>query len=339
MRAVYDAPRTSQGAHQRGVVIFVEEGMRSAGIDVEPIPRAVAPTPEELRGAVAAGGGPLLFPGLAGEWPAGREWTPGTLRERYGEREVTALLALPNSGVLFPKDQRDYERRLSFGEFVDAMLTAPPTSPCYLAYQRAAEIFDPADYDFGKLLPDDGYGTDTRVWIGSAGTRSMLHSDLKDNLFCQIWGEKSVTLLPWRDTKAAYPFPDNLVNSRVDLAEPDLAAFPRLRRVTFYNSVVRPGDVLFIPRGCWHDIRARTPSISINHWFGPPQSLREYLRLLMSLGSEYWWAAARDFTRHGVLKRKEKTFFFFSPPSTGKRLYDALRWGNFSRDNDPHGSG
>ncbi len=245
---------------------------------------------------------------------------------------------LPGSGVLFPQDQRHYEQELRFGEFVERMESAGPSAPCYLAYQRAHEIFDPADCDFASLLPSDGHPTDTRVWIGSAGTRSMLHSDLKDNFFCQLWGEKSVTLLAWRDSRAAYPFPDNLVNSQVDLADLDVRRFPRLRRAVLHSVRMRPGDLLYIPRGWWHDIRAHTASVSVNHWFGRPLGTAQYLGLLGILGPQYWKATARDFVGHGLLRRTESTRFFFSPPSTGKRLYDALRSGGFSRGNDPSAS-
>ncbi len=150
-----------------------------------------------------------------------------------------------------------------------------------------------------------------------------------------MFGEKHVVLVPWEHSLAAYPFPDNIVNSRVDLADLDLDRFPRLRSAVLLASTVQPGDVLFIPRGCWHDLRSRTPSISLNHWFGPPMQARDYLMLLARLGPRCWAETARDFVRHGVLGRQERTLFFFSPPSTGRRLYDAIRWGDFSRENDP----
>jgi lysine-specific demethylase 8 len=313
----------------------LELALRQAGLDVRPIPRAGEATPPRLRQVIAEGAGPVLFPGLADGWPARTAWSPANLVRTHGARRVTALVDLPASGVLFPEDQHAYERSLDFGQFVDRMLAASPDAPCYLAYRRAEEIFPAGDYDFAGLLGGSQDGCDTRVWIGSAGTRSMLHSDLKDNLFCQVWGQKHVVLLPWEQSSAAYPFPDNLVNSRVDLADLDLNRFPRLRRATLYAGTVHPGDVLYMPRGCWHDVRAGTASISINHWFGPPLSFTDYAGLLLRLGPRYWAATAQDFVRHGVMRRRERTRFFFSPPSTGKRLYDFLRWGDFSRDNDP----
>jgi lysine-specific demethylase 8 len=313
----------------------LELALCRAGLDVRPIPRAADSTPHGLRRAIAERTGPMLFSGLADGWRARTAWTPAELSRTHGATAVTALMDLPASGVLFPEEQHTYERTLDFAEFVDRMVSASTDAPCYLAYRRADEIFSPADYDFAGLVGGSPETTDTRVWIGSAGTRSMLHSDLKDNLFCQIWGMKQLVLLPWEQARAAYPFPDNLVNSRLDLANLDLDRFPHLRRATLYAGTIEPGEILFMPRGCWHDIRSRTPSISINHWFGPPLTFADYAALLMRLGPGYWLPTVRDFVRHGLMRRQERTRFFFSPPSTGKRLYDLLRWGDFSRDNDP----
>jgi lysine-specific demethylase 8 len=313
----------------------VARSLRRLGLDVRPLPEAGESTPAALQAAVRRHDRAVLFRGLADGWPACTAWAPSLLARNHGDKQVTALMGLPSTGVLFPQEQKRYERTLAFGEFLSSMLSASTEAPCYLAYKRAQEIFPPEDYEFAGLLGELNADADTRVWIGSAGTRSMLHSDLKDNLFCQVWGEKDVVLIPWQDSPAAYPFPDNIVNSQLDLAELDLERFPRLRETVLYASTVRPGDVLFMPRGWWHDIRARTPSVSVNHWFGQPLELRDYAGLLLKLGPRCWFATARDFVHSGLLGKREASTFFFSPPSTGKRLFDALRWGNFSRDNDP----
>jgi Cupin-like domain len=309
--------------------------LRAIGLSVAPIPEGVPPTASKVREAIAKRRGPLLFRGIVNHWPAISAWTPENLVQRQGQKAVTALMDLPARGTLFPNEQQSYERTLPLSAFVERMLTTAPEAPCYLAYTRVDELFPATDYDFSELTGGARDGTDTRAWIGSAGTRSMLHSDLKDNFFSQIWGEKHVVLLPWEHSRAAYPFPNNIVNSRIDLAELDLARFPRLKDVTLYAGTVRPGDMVFIPRGCWHDMRSRTPSVSLNHWFGPPLTIRDYMALVLRLGPRFWVATARDFVLDGVLRRPGRTNFFFSPPSTGKRLYDRLRWGDFSRENDP----
>lgn len=329
-------PGDSSSVGHQNLLTDPGAALLGAGANVCAVPVAGCQTSAELSGAIRQQRLPMLFNGLIREWQAYYECQPDRLRATYGDREVAALMDLPAKGVLYPKDQKLYERTLLLAEFIDAMVGASPASPCYLAYKRTADLLDATTFDFGALLGLAGsQGSDTRLWMGSAGTRSMLHSDLKDNLFCQVWGKKIVTLLPWQDSIAAYPFKDNLVNSQVDLANPDVARFPRLRNVTWYSSVVHPGDVIYIPRGCWHDIRSLTPSVSVNHWFGPARSAAEYLTLLARLGPRYWWRTALDFVAHGILRRSEETRFFFSPPSTGKRLYDSILAGNFSSDNDP----
>ncbi|MTD55589.1 cupin-like domain-containing protein [Amycolatopsis pithecellobii] len=295
-----------------------------AGVNVRPLPRA-EPTTEDLRAVTTRRREPTLFPGLVADWPATAAWTPDRLISDYGERLVTALMDLPADGVLFPREQQYYERTLPFGDFVRKMLVATSAAPCYLAYTPAKELFPAEDYDFDSLIEPDQYEAGTYIWIGSTGTRALLHSDPRDNLFCQIYGEKSIVLLSWDETSAAYPFPDNIANSRIDLANLDIKKFPRLRHATLYSGVLRPGDSVYLPRGCWHDIRSHAPSVSLNHWFGPRMASQEYLKQLVLLGPRYWAATLNSFIVNGVLGKREGTFFFFSPPSTGKRLFNLLK--------------
>lgn len=299
------------------------EDLSAAGLDVRELPRVNNATPDALRTAIGARTA-AVFSGLIDEWPARSLWTPEKIVSMYGEKMVTALLDLPRDGVLFPQEQENYERRISMRDFVAKMSVAGPECPCYLAYEPAEEIFPTQDHDFDSLVPPDGYAGDTRIWVGSAGTRACLHSDPRDNLFCQIHGEKTVIIISAEDTRMAYPFRDNIANSRIDLECLDLDRFPKLRDTTLYACTVRPGDVVYLPRGCWHDVRSRTTSISLNHWFGPRVTFQEYARTVVSLGPEYWPATARDFVVNGLFGRSEKTLFFFSPPSTGKRLYQML---------------
>ncbi|WP_230466151.1 hypothetical protein [[Actinomadura] parvosata] len=85
--------------------------LREAGLDVRPLPRHHHPTPAAVRQAVAGRSGPMLFPGLADSWPARTRWTPENLVRSYGGRQVTALMDLPSSGVLFPRTRRTTSAR------------------------------------------------------------------------------------------------------------------------------------------------------------------------------------------------------------------------------------
>jgi hypothetical protein len=301
----------------------------------QPAPRLDRPDRAALD-RLFAGDQPALITGAIAAWPALARWTPTQFAAAFGDREVEALVDLPAHGVLYPRDQATYARTMRFAELATRM-TAADGLPCYLAYSHLPAVLDErrADFDFSALTGDDGATSDTRLWIGSAGTRSMLHSDLKHNLFVQVWGRKVVFLVPFADSRAVYPCFDNIVNSAVDPDALDLARFPRFRHARVYAAVVEPGDVVFIPRGCWHHFRSLAPSISLNHWWGTALTHRDYLRLLVGLGPRHWAATARDFVLHGVLGRTYARRFFFSPPSTGRRLYDLLTARDFSKDNDP----
>lgn len=310
--------------------------LRSAGAEVRPIP-TVEGVAADVSRVARQHRYPILLKGLLTDWEGLAAWSFEGIETAVGDEPVTVLDDLPRAGVLFPRSQASYERTMPMSEFLRLVQDAEDPKVRYLAYTRLLDLASSGRLPIPPVVPSaHASGADVRSWIGSEGTRSMLHSDLKDNFFCQLAGSKSVTLLPWRDGSAAYPFPDNLVNSQIDLAAPDPVEHPRLLDVTFYQAVVEPGDVVFIPRGCWHDLRSLSASVSVNAWFGDPLRTVDYLQLLTRLGPLYWrrtlhdLAAAARGSNGGTQDQ-----FFFSPPSTGQRLFGMLKGRSFSADNDP----
>ena len=290
-------------------------------------------TPDTMLDAIRARR-PALVRGLTAAWEASN-WTFDSLRAVAGDRAVTVLLDLPQRGGVLAGGQESFQRQMPFGEFLDR--AEQPGPPCYLGYTRPAELIPGYEraFDFGPMTPPGPEPTDTRLWIGSAGTCPGLHSDLKDNVFAQIRGRKRVILVPFRQTHLVYPFVDNIVNSQVDPEHPDPQRFPRFGSARVLTCVVGPGDVLFIPKGWWHYLRSESPSISINHWFGPQVPARVFLALLVRLGPRYLGRTVADMVRYSLLGQRYQKDFFFTPPSTGERLYNLIRHGDFSRDNDP----
>ena len=278
---------------------------------------------------------PILVRGLTDDWKAS-SWTFDSLRALAGNRTVKVLLDLPDRGGMLEGGQHAYESELPFAAFLDRA-EQPGTAPCYLGYLRPEELIPGcADaFDFGPMTVPSRHPTDTRLWIGSAGTCSGLHSDLKDNVFAQISGRKRLILVPLRETHLVYPFVDNIANSMVDPDHVDTARFPRFLAASVRTCVVGPGDVVYIPRGWWHYLRSGSPSISINHWFGPPVPSEVFLAVLARLGLRYLGRAAADLVRYSLLGHTYRKDFFFTPPSTGERLFNLIRHGDFSRDNDP----
>lgn len=53
----------------------------------------------------------------------------------------------------------------------------------------------------------------------------------------------------------------------VDVAAPDAARFPRFADAVYCESVLGPGETLFIPARTWHYVRSLTVSVSVNFWW------------------------------------------------------------------------
>ena len=45
-----------------------------------------------------------------------------------------------------------------------------------------------------------------------------------------------------------------------------------MRQEPCEEHALRPGDMLFIPRGTWHYVKATAPSVSVNFWWGPERA-------------------------------------------------------------------
>ncbi|KAF7632565.1 JmjC domain-containing protein [Meloidogyne graminicola] len=108
------------------------------------------------------------------------------------------------------------------------------------------------------------------VFIGPGGTVSPLHTDPRNNMFCQLRGSKFVRLISPNERENLYLYDDLMRqnSSQVDVECPDLNKFSNFSNVKCYDYVLEAGQCLFIPRGWFHHIRALEPSISVSIWFG-----------------------------------------------------------------------
>jgi ribosomal protein L16 Arg81 hydroxylase len=107
-----------------------------------------------------------------------------------------------------------------------------------------------------------------RFWIGPAKTVTPLHCDYDDNIFAQIWGRKRIFLAPPHHDEFLYPREANalLFGSPFDPEAPDYDRFPLARQASLIECIVEPGDMLYVPAGWYHQVRAQTFSLSANRW-------------------------------------------------------------------------
>jgi lysine-specific demethylase 8 len=111
---------------------------------------------------------------------------------------------------------------------------------------------------------EDSGGSDNGVtinaWFGPLNTVSPLHHDPYHNLLCQVRGHKYVRLYAASQSDCLYPLEGKLNNnSAIDLTASDCdirKCYPLHDQAPFMETIISPGEMLFIPRHCWHFIAA-----------------------------------------------------------------------------------
>jgi len=208
--------------------------------------------------ARAMQGLPFLVDGVVGRWPL-TQHTPDILRERYAQLHVRARVG-DYIGTAFAADRAMQD--MTMREYLD-LAGSTEGLPPYLGNLELRELNGMCHWPawFEKMGP-------ARFWIGPAGTVTPLHCDYDDNIFAQIWGSKRIFLAPPHHDEFLYVKEASamLFGSPVDPEAPDYAACPLARRASLTEVLVHPGDMLYVPAGWFHQVRALTFSLSANRW-------------------------------------------------------------------------
>ncbi|PVV03892.1 hypothetical protein BB560_001621 [Smittium megazygosporum] len=165
-------------------------------------------------------------------------------------------------------DESWTQKLLYFGEYLD-MVVDDKQKDVYLAQHNLfkqsdalVQDFTPPDYCFveprclqassGKKPGKNCCGnTDlvSNIWLGPENSISPLHTDDFYNVFAQVVGFKYVKLVHQKYSEFVYPYKTTLLGntSRVDAEHPNLADFPNFENVEYGDSILGPGDLLYIP--------------------------------------------------------------------------------------------
>jgi hypothetical protein len=123
-------------------------------------------------------------------------------------------------------------------------------------------------------LPLVGAEVAPRAWIGNR-IRVAAHYDLMENVGVVVAGRRRFTLFPPDQLPNLYPGPFELTPagtpvSLVDLAEPDLARFPRFAEAAAHaeTATLEPGDAIYIPFHWWHAVDSlASVNLFVNYWW------------------------------------------------------------------------
>ena len=133
------------------------------------------------------------------------------------------------------------------------------------------------------------------MWVAHQSHYEFCHFDPDDNFLVVIRGRKRVRLFG-HDLSSLYPNPlgshGKTVQSQVDCDAADLRRFPLFANARCEETVLAPGEMLFIPAFYWHQVCALDTGISVNMFYGDGNSSSGYLGKVMEFPYrqhfEYW---------------------------------------------------
>ncbi|GMT31675.1 hypothetical protein PFISCL1PPCAC_22972, partial [Pristionchus fissidentatus] len=205
-------------------------------------------------------GRPVLVRCAVGHWPAIDKWTLHWFLQRHGQRRTPVEIGSKYT------DEDWSQKLMTIEEFCKAAVAAERSRPLYLAQHRLLDQIPSLRKDVeipslclaGSSEPQD---VELNFWMGLADTLSPLHTDPRDNLFCQVLGAKFVRLISPVHSAAVGAFEEGILTNTSQLDAETLEG------VECWDAEVQAGDALFIPAKWWHHVRALTPSISVSCWF------------------------------------------------------------------------
>jgi ribosomal protein L16 Arg81 hydroxylase len=195
------------------------------------------------------------------------KWNPDYLKARCGNA-IVEVMAGRSTDRDYEINSERHKTRTRMHEFVDRVKRAGKTNDFYMvANNRSLESGKmKALLREGRVLEhilDPALAqARTFLWFGPGGTVTPLHHDTMNILLAQVYGRKTVTLIPSFQTP--YVYNKVGVYSAVDCEKPDYNRFPLFQKATKLKVLLEPGQVLFIPVGWWHHVRSMDVSISLS---------------------------------------------------------------------------
>lgn len=209
---------------------------------------------------------PVIIQGAMDNWAAMKKWNPAWLKQQFGDR-VVEVQTNRNADRLYEINMEQHREQVLFGDYIDMITRNEPTNDVYMTASNGStnsqalnELWDDID-----MLPEYLDGTDDRkgfLWFGPAGTITPLHHDLTNNFMAQVYGRKLIKLIP--SYHMPYVYNHLHCYSEIDMGNINFERYPLLKKANIIELILEPGEILFLPVGCWHYVHGLDISITMS---------------------------------------------------------------------------
>ena len=221
---------------------------------------------------------PAKLTGIIDHWPALTRWSLDHFAATCGEAVVEAQVERERDGD-YEIAKEAHRRRVRFAELIDWLREDEASNDIYLtAYNSGANAAALAPL-WDDLAPIDLLAPrsdrDGFFWLGPRGTLTPWHHDLTNNLLVQVVGRKRVRMAPpWALAR--------MKNSRHCFSdwgnEPLAPGAGDAETPPVIETVIGPGEAVFLPVGWWHQVEALdlSASMSFTNFRRPNAHVEDY---------------------------------------------------------------
>ncbi len=202
-------------------------------------------------------GRPVVITGMMEDWPAMQKWGCDYFVQRLGDRQVQVQSGR-ESDKHYELNKLKHQKTMPFGEFTALVRKAGRTNDFYMTANNdsqnrvaLADLWQDIVQIPEYLDPRNPGGF---LWFGPAGTITPFHHDLTNNFMAQVVGSKRILMVAAHEINAIYNHEHCF--TLVDALGVDFERYPAMRDARIQEAVIGPGEILFLPVGCWHCVES-----------------------------------------------------------------------------------
>ncbi len=204
---------------------------------------------------------PVVFTDLIQDWPAKDLWTFDFFKKNYGHLNV------PIYDESFSEGGKNYMSAtgtMKFGDYLSLIESGPTSLRIFLwnIFKDAPSLVH--DIKIPTIM-DGFYNEFPFMFFGGQGSYTKIHYDIDCShvFLSQLQNRKRIILFDREQSRNLYHVPFT-VSCLVNPINLDEKKYPGIKHLQGYETVLEPGETLFIPSMYWHHIEYTDSGYSLS---------------------------------------------------------------------------